>query len=106
MRSKLLRPLVPLTAVLAVGLAPIAGAEISHKAASNMANNCFACHGPDGRSPGAIPSLHSLTAKNMASLLKQFKSGERPGTVMDRHAKGYSDEEIDALSEYIASLKK
>jgi cytochrome subunit of sulfide dehydrogenase len=106
MRTKLLFPMLPLTVALALGAAPAVGAEISPKAAANMANNCFACHGPEGRSPGTMPSLHQLTAKNMAALLRQFRTGERPSTVMGRHAKGYSDAEIDALAEYIAGLQK
>jgi sulfide dehydrogenase cytochrome subunit len=53
-----------------------------------------------------MPSLHQLTAQNMTALLKQFKTGERPSTVMGRHAKGYSDAEIEALAEYIAGLQK
>lgn len=79
---------------------------ISAAAAANMANNCFTCHGPRGVSPGSIPSLHNLTADNIASLLKAFKSGERPSTVMGRHAKGYTDAEIEALANHIASVNK
>jgi len=79
---------------------------ISAAAAANMANNCFACHGPRGVSPGSIPSLHNLTAGNIAALLKAFKNGERPSTVMGRHAKGYTDAEIEALANHIASVSK
>jgi len=75
-------------------------------AAANMANNCFACHGPNGVSPGSIPSLHALTAQNITDLLKAFKAGERPSTVMGRHAKGYTNTEIEAISSHIASLNK
>lgn len=74
--------------------------------AAIMANNCFSCHGPDGRSPGAIPGLRHLTADDIASRLKQFRSGERPATVMGRHAKGYSDAELDAIARYIAGLNQ
>jgi cytochrome c553 len=81
-------------------------AETPAPSAANMAVNCFSCHGPEGRSPGAIPSLHHLTAANIAALMKQFRSGERPSTVMGRHAKGYTDAEVDALASYIAGLKK
>lgn len=77
---------------------------ISAQAAANMANNCFACHGPNGVSPGTIPSLQNLTGANIADYMKAFKTGQRPGTVMDRHAKAYTDPEIDALAKYIASL--
>lgn len=79
---------------------------VTSAAAVNMANNCFACHGPNGVSPGSIPSLHSLTANNIAEMLKAFKSGQRPSTVMGRHAKGYTNTEIEAISSHIASLNK
>ncbi|MDH4134366.1 MAG: c-type cytochrome [Gammaproteobacteria bacterium] len=74
--------------------------------AANMAANCFACHGPNGVSPGSIPSLHSLTANNISEMLKAFKNGHRPSTVMNRHAKGYTNTEIEAISSHIASLNK
>ena len=79
---------------------------VTPAAAVNMANNCFACHGPNGVSPGSIPSLHTLTAQNIAEMLKAFKSGQRPATVMGRHAKGYTNTEIEAISSHIASLNK
>lgn len=79
---------------------------VTPAAAVNMANNCFTCHGPNGVSPGSIPSLHSLTANNIAEMLKAFKSGQRPSTVMGRHAKGYTNTEIEAISSHIASLNK
>ncbi len=79
---------------------------VTPAAAVNMANNCFACHGPNGVSPGSIPSLHSLTAQNITEMLKAFKSDQRPSTVMGRHAKGYTNTEIEAISNHIASLNK
>ena len=70
--------------------------------AAVQARNCFACHGPAGRSPGSIPSIAHLDAKAMATALKQFSSGERPSTVMGRLAKGYRDADIDAIAQYLA----
>jgi sulfide dehydrogenase cytochrome subunit len=37
--------------------------------------------------------------------MKAFKSGERPATLMDRIAKGYTDEEIEAMAKYFAEIK-
>ena len=37
--------------------------------------------------------------------MMDFKSGQLPSTVMSRIAKGYSDEQIVAISDYLASLK-
>jgi len=35
-----------------------------------------------------------------------FKSGARYSTVMSRHAKGYSDEEIRLIAEYFGRLSR
>lgn len=98
------------TLIAAVGIAAAPfgahAADASTPAnAANLANNCFACHGPQGRSPGAIPSINNLPSENIVTALKQFKSGERPSTVMARLTKGYSDTEIEAIGQYIASRK-
>ena len=91
--------------ILVTGAGGVAAADISPATAANMARNCFGCHGPDGRSPGAIPALNGKSTDFIVKSLKDFRSGERPSTVMGRHAKGYSDMEVDALSKYISSLK-
>ena len=80
-------------------------APITAAAAANMGNNCFTCHGPDGRSPGSIPSLNGQTAEVLVKSIQDFKSGARPSTVMGRHGKGYSDAEITAIAKYISSFK-
>lgn len=80
-------------------------ADISPATAANMARNCFGCHGPNGRSPGAIPALNGKNADFIVKSFKDFRSGERPSTVMGRHAKGYTDAEVMALATYISNLK-
>ncbi len=82
-----------------------AAAPINAAAAANMGNNCFTCHGPEGRSPGSIPSLNGKSADALVKTLQDFKSGARPSTVMARHAKGYTDAEIEAIAKYISSFK-
>ena len=110
-------PARPLVAMLGLAGLAVAGCStappgsgeakaITTATAANMANNCFTCHGPGGVSPGAMPSLHLLTADNIVSQLHAFRSGERPSTVMGRHAKAYSDAEIIALAQYIAGLNR
>ncbi len=71
-----------------------------------MAGNCFACHGPDGHSPGTIPSLDKLAQERIVSSMKYFRTGEASSTVMGRHAKAYSDAEIEAIAGYITSLSR
>ena len=84
------------------GLSPALG-EITQGAM--LSNSCAACHGTDGNSPGAIPSIHGKSAEFITQALTEFRAGSRPSTVMGRHAKGYTDEEIKLIAEHFASLK-
>ena len=68
-----------------------------------LSNSCFACHGTDGKSKGSIPAIHGKTALQIKNSLKSFQTG--PSTVMDRHAKGFSDADIDEIANYISGLK-
>lgn len=70
-----------------------------------LSNSCAACHGTDGKSPGAIPSIHGKSAQFISQALIEFRAGTRPSTVMGRHAKGYTDEEIKLIAEHFASQK-
>ena len=66
---------------------------------------CNGCHGSDGMSKGAAPSVKGLPASYLESAMKDFKADKRPATIMNRIAKGYTDEEIAAMAQYYASLK-
>ena len=82
-------------------------ANISHilNQGAMLGNSCSACHGTDGKSPGAIPSIYGKSSQFISQALSEFRSGVRPSTVMGRHAKGYSDKEIKLIADYFASLK-
>jgi sulfide dehydrogenase cytochrome subunit len=67
-----------------------------------LSNSCAACHGTDGNSPGAIPTIGGKSAEFIQSALQEFRSGKRTGTVMGRHASAYSDEEIRLIAEFFA----
>ncbi|HET7031826.1 MAG TPA: cytochrome C, partial [Casimicrobiaceae bacterium] len=38
-------------------------------------------------------------------MMQEFKSGARPGTVMNQLAKGYTDEQIEALAGWFSAQK-
>lgn len=68
-----------------------------------MAGNCAICHGTDGYAPGAMPRIGGRPQAALARQLREFKAGEVEGaTVMTRIAKGYSDEQLEALARYFA----
>jgi len=64
-----------------------------------LASPCAGCHGPDGISPGSIPSLSGKEPKYISMLMKAYKSDKQKASVMNRIAKGYTDEEIELISQ-------
>lgn len=70
-----------------------------------LSNSCAACHGTDGKSPGAIPAINGKSVSFIVQSMKDFQSGARPSTVMGRHAKGYSEKEIKLIAEHFSKQK-
>lgn len=70
-----------------------------------LASTCFSCHGTDGASIGAMPSIKGKPADFIETRLIAFRDGKKNGTVMNRIAKGFTDDEIKALSRYFAARK-
>ena len=68
-----------------------------------LALSCASCHGTNGASPGSIPRIQGRSAEYIEKAMLQYKAGERPATVMNRIAKGYTDEEIQLLSAYLGN---
>ena len=66
--------------------------------------SCSSCHGTDGKSAGIIPSIDGKSVEYIETALKSFKAGTRPSTVMARHTKGYTDEELRLIAEYFGTL--
>lgn len=74
--------------------------------ARNLAATCFTCHGNDGRSVGGVPpALAGRSKAELLQMLKDFKNGKRPATIMHQHAKGYTDQQLDAIAGYFAGAK-
>jgi cytochrome c553 len=70
-----------------------------------MASACAACHGTNGHSVGGTPSLAGLEQLYFIEQMQLFQSGERPSSVMMKHARGYTEEEIRLLAEYFSKQK-
>ncbi len=68
-----------------------------------LTNTCFSCHGTDGKSAGDMPTIAGKSEDFITRKLKAFKSGELEATVMNRIAKGFTDDEIAALAKFFSS---
>ena len=68
-----------------------------------LSNSCAACHGTDGKSPGAIPSINGKSSKFISQALFEFRDNKRTATVMGRHASGYTNEEIRLIADFFSN---
>jgi sulfide dehydrogenase cytochrome subunit len=50
-----------------------------------------------------MPVIAGLSETYLTQVMRQYKSGERPSTIMGRLAKGYSDAEIDDMAAFFGS---
>ncbi|MDO5529744.1 MAG: hypothetical protein Q4F71_10105 [Paracoccus sp. (in: a-proteobacteria)] len=79
---------------------------ISEDEQSVLAHNCASCHGPDGHSPDAIPSIAGKSYEDLKEKMLAFRAGEVEGaTIMTRHMLGYTEEQIDALARYFSEVE-
>ncbi len=67
---------------------------------------CAACHGPDGNATadGQYPRLAGQYADYIAQALHEYKNGQRGNAIMVGMAAPLSEEDIDNLAAYYASL--
>lgn len=65
------------------------------------ATTCSGCHPPAAQ--GAIPTLAGRPAGDILAEMAAFRSGQREATVMGRIARGFTDEEIRAIAEWLAA---
>jgi cytochrome subunit of sulfide dehydrogenase len=85
--------------------APSAGLAQGGHAARDLAAACASCHGMNGASVQGMPYLAGQSKGYIVERMREFKSGKRPATVMQQIAKGYSDDQIEALAAYFSAQK-
>jgi cytochrome c553 len=49
-----------------------------------------------------VPPLAGKNAAEIVAQMQAFRAGQRPATVMDRIAKGFSDAEVQAIAAWYA----
>lgn len=75
------------------------------RSTENLAFNCYTCHGTDGKSVSNMPALNGKTPAYLLQKLSAFKHDEGGPTIMNRIAKGYSDEELQRIAHYLGAGK-
>jgi cytochrome subunit of sulfide dehydrogenase len=71
--------------------------------APSAAASCSGCHPAKLAVDTPVPRLAGQDAAAMTAALQAYRGGRRSGTVMDRIAKGFSDDEIKAIAAWFSA---
>ena len=95
------RVLVALLAFAATGVCALAAAP----GPPAGADQCTGCHAASAKVDTAVPPLVGRPAADIVVQMQAFKSGQKPSTVMERIAKGFTEAEVQAIAEWYAQQK-
>lgn len=92
--------LIPLIVLLSSTWPAVSAEVVSPQRSRMLALGCTGCHGLSGQGYGTIPAINRKSEAEFVRQMQEFRAQRRRATVMDRIAKGYSDEEVAALATY------
>ena len=98
------RKLTAIIIVASFGVAGVAQAAGNAAAGKDKSAVCAGCHGDRGQGITPNPALAGKPEADLVKALKDFKSG-RVNSVMHGLTASLSDEDIENLATYYASLK-
>jgi cytochrome subunit of sulfide dehydrogenase len=95
---------------LLAGVALLTGALCSPSSAQGpqpplIAQACIGCHGQAGAGSGSVPKIAGYNRDLFIAQWAAFRAKQRPATIMDRVATGYTDAEVAVLADYFSNLK-
>jgi sulfide dehydrogenase cytochrome subunit len=91
---------VAVATVMASNLPVLAASEPPPGAAS-----CSGCHTSGVAAAGSVSRLYGRDAGEIMTAMTGFRDGSLPATVMNRIAKGFSDDELRAIAAWLAAQK-
>ena len=95
--------LVVASALALAAASPTVGQQSDPNLGRAVAATCANCHGTSGISLGEVPSLAGRPKDELVRKMQDFKAGRTQGTIMPQLAKGYTDEQIDAVAAWYAA---
>jgi cytochrome c553 len=94
-------PVVLAIAAIVASSAPLLAASDPPPGAAS----CSGCHAHGATAATSIPRLYGRDAGEIVTAMTGFRDGSVPATVMNRIAKGFSDEESRAIAVWLAAQK-
>jgi cytochrome c553 len=102
--TEMARKLTAIIIVASFGVAGVAQAAGNAAAGKDKSAVCAGCHGDRGQGIAPNPALAGKPEADLVKALKDFKSG-RVNSVMHGLMASLSDQDIENLAAYYASLK-
>lgn len=92
-------------AAAAAAIAPAAHAQARAGVPPPGASSCSGCHPASSGIDTPVARLIGRNPAEIVSAVQAFRSGQRSATVMDRIAKGFTDDEIKAIADWYGAQK-
>ena len=75
--------------------------------ARNLAATCANCHGTNGNAVkgSGMDALAGMEKAKILQKLADYKSGDKPASIMHQIAKGYTEAQLDLIAGYFAAQK-
>jgi len=95
---------------LALGAALLAAtltlrAEAQTTAPPLLAQACAGCHGQGGAGVTGMPAIAGTDRETFLATWAAFRSDQRPASIMNRIARGYTDAEVSVLADFFSSKR-
>jgi len=69
------------------------------------ASSCSGCHATSRSAGTSVPLLIGRSQAEIVNAMEAFRTGQRPATIMDRVAKGFTEDEVKAIAAWYAAQK-
>ena len=91
----------------ALALAPQLSLAQDVHLARNLAATCANCHGTNGHAVkgSGMDALAGMEKAKILQKLADYKSGDKPASIMHQIAKGYTEAQLDLIAGYFAAQK-
>ena len=66
---------------------------------------CSGCHATNAAADTSVPKIHGRSASETIDAMAEFRTDKKPSTVMNRLAKGFTEEETRAIAQWLAAQK-
>lgn len=100
---KLFAPIAALCLLAVAGTSQAADPNLGR----NLAATCANCHGTNGNAlkGSGMDALAGMDKAKILQKLADFKSGDKPASIMHQISKGYTDAQLDLIATHFAAQK-